>query len=155
MHWLRQIFSNGDTSLRRSVVAFVVAPLIASYLFSALMIGRMAVRDSVEMGEAIGGILFGSAMATALVGWMMAYAGMAAVGLPAWLALRFTNLEGTVSYALAGALGGALFGPHLLIPPIFGDRPAANGAAAGLMLMILFWWIARRRIHEQRQTTAC
>ena len=139
------LFSTGDSSLIRSLIAFLLAPLLASYLFAALAISVLAVRDSAPLDQALPGVILGSAVITAFGGAIFAYIGMTAVGVPAWLVLRFTNREAALSYLLAGAIGGAMLGPQMPLPPIFRDNAILNGASAGVTLMLVFWRIARRR----------
>jgi hypothetical protein len=147
MRW-QSIFSTGDSSLARSVVAFVFAPPLASYVFAALAIATLAVRDTAPLDQALAGIVLAPIVITVFGGALFAYIGMAAVGLPAWLVLRFTNCEASLSYLLAGAVGGARLGPEMSLPPVIRENTALNGALAGVTLMLVFWWIARRPRRE-------
>jgi hypothetical protein len=143
---LRRAFSSGETSLRRAIIAFIVAPPLASFVFAALWAASVSFHDSAGIGETLLKIILWALLATVLAGAPVAYIGMGAVGLPTWILLRFTRREATLTYMVAGAAGGALLAQVIPIAPLFGDRPAANGAAAGATLMLAFWVIAHRRI---------
>lgn len=138
-------WSTGDSALGRSFLAFLLAPPLASYVYTVLTTSVLAIRDGAPFDQALTGVVLGSVLITVLGGALFAYAGMAVVGFPAWLFLRFTNLESSLSYVLAGAIGGALVGPAMPLPPLIRVSAMANGAAAGATLMVLFWTIARRR----------
>jgi len=144
MNRLADIFFSGETGLGRSLLAFLIAPPVASFALAAFWMASLSGPDPVDPGLGLLEILFAAALATALAGALVAYVGMMLVGLPAWLVLRLAGLEGALSYGLAGALGGAMLGPQVIVPPVLAGGPQANGAVAGLIMMLLFWWMARR-----------
>ena len=146
MNGLRRAFSSGETTPRRAIIAFIVAPPLASFIFAALWAASASLHDPAGIGETLLKIILWALLATVTLGAPAAYIGMGAVGLPAWAVLHFTRFEATLTYMLAGAVGGALLAQVILIAPLFEERPAVNGAAAGITLMLVFWTIAHRRI---------
>jgi hypothetical protein len=134
----------GRTSLRRGLIALVVAPILAfiplSLLFVATAIGR---RDPGVSIRELGGLLPVAAMALAMVEAMTIVFGGAV-----WMALRLLRWESGRSYALAGSVLGLLWAFR------FGysgsgalrvDQLLAFGlcVAVGCVVALGFWRIAR------------
>ncbi len=150
MSGLSDLYSTGSTSLGRSLVAFLVAPLLSCLLVVSSVLlwflwGLPAGDHPPSGGERA--FLFAAMVlwATAAMGAAMSYTGMALVGVPAWLLLRFTHNESGIAYTAIGAAGGWLIGPALGGHKWAGFPMEPAGAVGGGVALLLFWCIARRR----------
>jgi uncharacterized membrane protein len=143
-------YSTGSTSTKRAVVGFLVAPLISSALvvsgvLAIPLIGGLEDGGSLSFSEFILGLPLMVGVGTIVIGAPLTYLGMLLIGVPTWLALRRTQNESGVTYALIGGVGGALLAP-LLGGQKWEDFPMwAAGAVGGASALFFFWRIARER----------
>ena len=147
---ISDIYSTGSTSLQRSLIAFIAAPLLSSLLIvSAVVLYFM--RGIPAGDHAPGGLQLLAGFATAVffgtvaMGGPATFIGMIAIGFPAWLLLRFTNNESAVAYSAMGALGGWWLAPVLGGHKWEGFPLPWVGAMGGALALFVFWRIARRR----------
>lgn len=147
---IRGIYSTGSTSLWRSLIAFLVAPLLSSLLVVSgvtlvMMLSVPASEEAPDILQLITGFLFAVLFGTLIVGGPLVYIGMIIIGLPTWLVLRFTHNESAWVYTAAGALGGWWLAPFLGGHK-WEDYPLNwAGATAGALALLLFWCMGRRR----------
>lgn len=150
------IYSTGSTGLGRSLIAFVVAPLFSSLIVVSGVVAFLVLDIPLESGPpgigAAPGILqmiwgFAAAvlLGTLVIGGPVTYIGMALIGFPTWLLLRYTNNESAAAYAGMGALGGSWLGPALGGHKWEAFPLAWIGGCGGALALFLFWGIARRR----------
>jgi hypothetical protein len=149
MRGFSDLHSTGSTSLGWSVVAFLVAPLLSCLLVvSGVLLWFLWGVPGGEHPPSAGeqALLFAAMVlwATAAMGAALSYTGMALVGVPAWVLLRFTNNESGIAYTAIGAAGGWLIGPALGGHKWAGFPMDVAGAAGGGLALLLFWCIARR-----------
>jgi len=147
---ITDLYSTGSTSVQRSLVALILAPVISSLVIVSavilyFMLSIPASDPAPAVPQVIGGFAAVVFLGTILMGGPAAVIGMILIGLPAWLLLRYTNNESAAAYGALGALGG-----WWLAPQLGGhkwDSLPLNwlGAAGGALALIVFWRIARRR----------
>jgi hypothetical protein len=123
---------------KRSIRAFVAAPLVAPILWWALILIR---RQSGATGplDALGGLEL-----ITLVALPYTYGAALLVGLPVYLAIqRWSKLRAWHPF-LAGAVLGALVFPQTDRLPITAEK-ILLGTALGTAVGVTFWWLWRPR----------
>lgn len=134
----------GHTSIRRSILGFVVAPPlgVAAYVLTYFLIACVYSAFDRSM---LASTMFYS-MVVLVMGPIIAFVGLTVVGIPSWLFLRRFDLESSYAYALIGAAGG-FFVPTAKIDHfmIFSEPSALHNAAAGGLVMLVFWSFAKSR----------
>jgi hypothetical protein len=144
------MYSTGSTSLRRSLIAFIAAPLVSSLLVVsgvvlAFMLRIPAGDEPPDLVQVLRGFIGAVFFGTLMLGGPLTFIGMLVVGFPAWLLLRFTHNESAVAYALLGALGGWWLAPRLGGHKWAGFPLDTVGACEGALALFLFWRMARTR----------
>jgi hypothetical protein len=146
---LTNLYSTGSTGLGGAMLGFLLAPLISAFLtVSAVVFLLLATIPGTPPDDPlklIFGFLFAALWGTAAMGAPFTYLGMALIGLPAWLLLRFTNNESGLAYGLVGGAGGFLLAPTLGGHKWEGFPLDLAGLGGGALAMLLFWSIGRRR----------
>ena len=103
---------------------------------------------SIDVKHGVAGLLaefFATPLIYVVFGSALAYFGIAAIGLPAWLVLRRYNIERFSTYGLTGFIGGAIIPVDKPLRSSIGVPTFLQYAFAGAVIMMVFWCIARKR----------
>jgi hypothetical protein len=146
------LFSSAGTSTRRSIAAFIAAPLVGTYVYGLLLcVAALFYRWPQPAGE-VAALVGAGPLFIVLFGAMLSYPGIVLVGLPTWLLLRWARTEGLVPYTLAGVVGGTLLPPAQRGWSFVGEPHVLHNQVAGALVMATFWLIARRRTPRSLET---
>src|SRR5438270_1684216 len=137
------LFSAIGSSKRRSIVAFLVAPLLGTYAYGFLLcFAALVYQWPQPAGDAAALVGIGP-LFIVLFGTMLSYPGMLVIGFPTWLLLRWARAEGLIPYMMAGLAGGSLLPKVQRGWSFVGEPHILHNQVAGALVMAAFWLIAR------------